>query len=317
MNYFPSAVLESPESPVIEQQLQRASSPPKDCSEKFQVKIEQTKDSEATMALVISIGPSREPVPLMRYEFYKSSSASKSEESDHELIIKSKTIQTKFSNLILDTCSLLQDSSRAYIEKLQMWLSYQSCSKSAQILKAFDRESDALKAKTIPVFISSLRCYTSWYNYGLIANIARQFCGTKGAALVTAYEAELKDYLQSLILHCPPLFPGHEDSSHSWSTDLLEIKVGGWEASTATLEDIALFKHTLCELCDLDHRFLVIREIDTTNFTMSWAVPKVAIGKLTKSIKVNSDALRRKCRVQSIKTADLDINFQEVSMLFS
>lgn len=318
LNYFPSAVPESPSnqsSQVVNGAFQSLSSASSHHDEKLSVKMDRNSKE---MAVIISIGPSREPVPLMRYEFYKSSNKSQgaiSEETRHELIIKSKQIQEKFSNLILDICSLLQDSSTAYIEKLQMWLSFQSCSKSVQSLQAFDTDSSTLKAETIPALISSLRCYTSWYNYSLIADIVKQFCANKGAALVSAYEAELKEYLQKLILHCPPLFPDHEfDVSHSQNVELVEVEVGGWEASTAVLEDLALFKHTLCQLCDLDPRFLVIREINTTNFKMLWAVPKPVVGMLTEAIKLNSDALYHKSNVQAVKTADLEIDFKEVSM---
>lgn len=308
LNFFPSAVPESPSSCDDFQSSKPENSPP--TSGTVGVKTEPKRE----MAVTLNIGPSREPVPLMRYEFHKSSIARKSKTS-HDLIIKSKQIQTKFSNLILDVCSLLQDSPSSHIEKLQMWLSFQSCSKSVQSLQAFHRDSDALKVKTIPAFISSLRCYTSWYNYGLIADIARQFCANKGAALVTSYEADLKDYFQTLILHCPPLFPDHRKLSHDQSqNELLEMKVGGWDASTAILEDLALFKNTLCQLCDLDPRFLVIKEINTTSFKMSWAIPKAATAMLKEATKLNSDTLYHENNVQAIKIGDLKMDFQEVSV---
>lgn len=62
-------------------------------------------ESKREMAVILSIGPSREPVPLMRYDG----------ETSHDLIIKSKHIQTNFSNLILNVCSLLADSPSTYI----------------------------------------------------------------------------------------------------------------------------------------------------------------------------------------------------------
>lgn len=276
-------------------------------------------ESKENVAVILTVGPSREPVPLMRYEFHKSSNAGRSTidgETSHDLIIKSKLIQTKFSNLVLDICSLLQDSPSTYIGKLQMWLSFQSCSKSVQSLQAFDNESDAFKVKAIPDFISSLRCYTSWYNYSLIADIAKHFCPNKGTVLVRAYETELKDYLQKLILHCPPVFPNHEEGFQTQS-ELLEMKVGGWEASTAVLEDLALFKHTLCQLCDLDPRFLVLREINVTSFKMTWAVPKSARGMLENVVRLKSDTLHHENNVQTIKMGDLEIDLTEVSSLLS
>jgi hypothetical protein len=299
LNYFPSAVPESPGSTVPFQ--------PEGTSGK-------SSAEEREMTIILNIGPSREPAPLMRYEFHKSSNARRDEGASHELIIKSKRIQAKFSNLILDVCTLLQDSPSAQVNKLQMWLSFQSCSKSVQSLQAFEGGSEATKAKTIPAFISSLHCYTSWYNYDLIADVARHFCPEKGATLVTAYEAELRDYMQRLIVHCPPLFPDYQEVSQS-QIEVLDVKIGGWDVSTAVLEDLALFKHTFCQLCDLDPRFLIIRELNATTFKMSWAVPKSATGMLEKVIKLKSDTLHHKNNIQTIKMGDLDIDFQEVGIM--
>lgn len=318
LNYFPSAVPDSPSNQPSQDLIDPLGSfeylkpvnvndPFSQFSEKVNDKME-AKSSDTKV--IISIGPSRQPAPLMRYEFYNS--LTRSEEINCELIKKSKLIQSKFSNLILDICSLLQESPTAYIEKLQLWLSFQSCSKSVEALQAVNSESNTFTAKTIPDFISSLHCYTSWYNYSLIADIARQFCPSKGCALVSAYEAELNDFFQMLILHCPPLFPDHHQYA-AQSVELVEVKVRGWKASTAVLEDIALFKNTLCQVCDLDPRFLVIREIDTTNFKMSWTVPKSATGILSTAIKMHSGALYHKSSINCIKIADLEIDFQEVS----
>ena len=235
-----------------------------------------TQNPGNEMALVITIGPSKEPAPLMRYEFHSLASKSMTnEQTNHELIMRSKSIQSKFSDLIFGICSLLQSSYAADIEKLRMWLSYQSCSQSAQSLQAFDSDSDALKAKSIPALILSLKCYTSWYNYGLIADIAKKFCGDKGSALVEAYEDELQLYLKTLIIHCPPLFPDHDNSTKALSCFEVDVE---WNPSTSFLEDIAIFKSTLCKLCNLDPRFLVITTINATDFRMSWAIPKAAAG---------------------------------------
>ena len=306
MNYFPSAV---PDSPVQIPNHQSGSflSP-----ESTDSPGRQSSSTTGEMAVVISIGPSREPLPLMRYEFFSSTGKGtpSKEGADYELIVKSKLIQSKFSNLVLGICSLLQGSSTAYLEKLQMWLSLQSCSQAAQALRAFGESSDVMRAKTIPTVISSLRCYMSWYNYGLVADIAKQFCGIKGDVLVREYEAELKEYFKMLILHCPPLFPDNSECT-TGAVDLLEVKVG-WEVSTAVLEDIAIFKHTLCQLCDLDPRFLVIRGISTTNFQMSWAFPSVA-----REIKLNSDTLYHKSKVHTLKMSDFQLDLRQVRLTWT
>ena len=313
LNYFPSAVLESPSteaSQVIESPALCSFQPPKSTKDSLSKEIGlqlKTKTSVTdNMTVVLSIGPSKEPVPLLRYEFYNSSSHEQI--IYDELIMRSKSIQTMFSDLVLNVCSILLESSEICIERLQLWLSFQNCTKSAQGLQAFDKESDAFKTKTIPAFISSLHCYSSWYNYHLIASIAEKFCGSKGSALMITYESELKKFFQSLILHCPPLFPDGEDFTHD--VNLLEVKIKGWQASTALLEDISLFKHALCKLCNLDHRFLVIRKIDANDFKMVWAVPRTAIDKIRKSIKQNSDF---KSDLRAIKIRDFEVDLQKVA----
>lgn len=313
LDYFPSAVpastpnliFNSIDNQLVSFQSENPSQNPPSQQFSTNVKTKGSGSNSKEMAVIISVGPSNEPTPLMRYHFYKDTS---SEETSYELVMKSKLIQSKFSNLILDICSLLQDSPTAYIEKLQMWLSFQSCSQSVQSLKAFDSDSSALKATSIPAFISSLRCYTSWYNYGLIADIAHHFCGDKGSAIVQAYKAELKDYLQMLIIHSPPLFPDHECTLQSLEN--FEMKVG-CVSSMALLQDIAIFKHTLCQLCELDPRFLVIRRINATsnNFQMSWAIPKAATRMVKEAIKSKSDSFSQ-IGVETIKIADSQIEFK-------
>ncbi len=224
-------------------------------------------------------------------------------EVNYDLLLQSRLIQSHFSDLVLNVCTILQDSPTAYIEKLQMWLSFQSFSRVKQSLKTFDSDSDAMKAKTIPVLITSLRSYSSWYNYHLIADIAKHFCGDKGRALVESYEAKVRDFLQRLLTHSPPLFPGSETPSKD--TDLFEMKIA-CDMSGTYLRDIAIFKNTLCELCEIDPRFLVIKEIDTSNSYVSWATPKAATDSIIKAIKLKLDDLSQE-NIQEIRLSESNI----------
>lgn len=323
LNYFPSAVPDSPSNqmppaPSANKPFAQPQ-PPKMCQNPLSQYSSHPSNADmkrgSEMAVIISIGPSRQPVPLMRYELLNSSIQSTDiKESSCELIMKSKLIQSKFSNLILEVCSLLQDSPTACVEKLQMWLSFQKCSQSVQSLQVLNGDSDALKAKSLPALISSLHCYSSWYNYGLIADIAKQFCGDKGSTLVKAYELELQAYLQRLIFHCPPLFPGFDQANKS-QLEPVEMKVG-WDPSTALLEDVAIFKHTLCQLCELDPRFLVIRRVSSSDFQMSFAIPKSAVRKVDEAIKFNPDAFFHK-NIHAIKITGSWIDLKVQLNLYS
>lgn len=305
LNFFPSAISESP----VHQALPTSNLKYLQCqSPTIWDNSQNSGVRETEMTVNLTIGPSKEPVPLMRCEFYNSCSVGKDasiEDTDLELIMKSKSIQTKFSNLIFDICSLLQ-SSAVPKDKLQMWLSYQSCSRSVESLRVFENDSDALTAESIPALISSLQCYTSWYNYDLIADIAKKFCAENGSKLIETYEAELKNYLNILILYCPPLFPNHENVTKT--LEPFEIKVG-WNSSSAVLEDIAIFKKKICHLCNLDPRFLVIKMVDVTNFQLTLAVPKAAIETLKRAnLSVyNSQKVNNFVKMTVLSTANMKL----------
>lgn len=298
-DYFPSAI---PESLAY-----RSAMSESDVSSKPALNpLSQIRKTEGSkMTVILSIGSSQEPVPMMKCE---SSDPRDVAHINCELIMESKRIQTKFSNFILDVCSLFQSHPPAYIKKLQLWLSFQSCSQSAKTLEVFDGNSDTLKAKTIPALVTSLQSYTSWYNYTLIADIAGKFGGSEGDALVKAYEADLREYLKRLVHHCPPF------SSTLQGTEELQVKVDR-DLSTTILSDIAIFKATLCKLCNLDPRFLVITKIDSTKFCMTWAFPKVAIQHVLEAAKSNSSALAHN-DIRSIRIADVDIMVSSMRLFF-
>lgn len=307
LNYFPSATLEQPSlyhrlQPVLNGSLtEKPQRPTQNCHD------------DKKMELVISIGPSRDPAPMVRCSLNGDKNVAS--EISQSLIIESKKIQCHFSNFVLEVCTLLQESTTAYIEKLQMWLSFQSCTRAVQSLKVFDSTSDALKARTIPSLISALKGYSSWYNYDLISDIARKFCGEKGSKLVDDYELFLRDYLQRLIIHCPPVFPDHEETTKD--SELLEVKVD-LEISSSALKDIAIFKHTLCQVCDLDPRFLIMRRINTTNnYQLCLSVPKAAMPFAMQGIKSQWNILlARNIKAVKISGQDLQNEVCIVCLLF-
>ena len=312
MNYFPSAVPESPLNGTTQSVFTESSisfhpsestlkSMSRNSLQQFtlqQEKISRSNSKEAT--LVISVGPSRDPAPLVRLECCDSINDGLS----CTLITESKQIQSQFSEFILAVCSLLQNYPAAHIDKLRMWLSFQSCSQAVQSLKAFDPNSDMANAKSIPTFISSLHKYTSWYNYDLIADIAKKFCGDKGSALVEKYEETLKNYLHKLILYCPPLHSEYNNLTQD--TEMLKLKITQ-EISSVYLKDITIFKHTLCKLCELDPRFLILRRIENSDFQMLWAFPRSAAESTIKAINSKSDASAWE-NIEAIQIGNSQIN---------
>ena len=257
--------------------------------------------------MVVSIGPSRDPGPTV--EFKSPLSKKLPTEVAESLVIESKNIQSSFSDFVLEVCSLLQESSSVYIEKLQMWLSFQNCTGAVQSLKAFDSSSEVLRARSIPSLISSLKSYSSWYNYDLIGDIAKKFCGSKGVRAVEKYESVLHEYMQKVIVHCPPPSPELEDESKCSEVLRMELDL---DFSATALKDLAIFKQTLCKVCDLDPRFLVLRRIDAVNYHLFWAVPKIAVSSAMRGLKSKWTSLEEK-NVKAVSMSGQEVHV-EVSL---
>lgn len=258
--------------------------------------------------VVLTIGASGDPAPTV--EFKSRFSRSIPSELAQKLIIESRNIQASFSNFVLEVCSLLEGSSSVYIEKLQMWLSFQNCTGVVRALKAFDSTSQVLCVSSIPSLISSLRNYSSWYNYDLIADIARKFCGINGERAVEAYESVLQEYMQRVIVHCPQPSLKHEGESDH--LELLRMEIDG-DFSSTTLQDLAIFKQILCRVCDLDPRFVILKKIDIANYQLVWAVPSVTASAAVGSLKTKWASLEEK-RVKCVSLCGQDVSGEQVSM---
>lgn len=184
-----------------------------------------------------------------------------------------------------------------------MWLSFQSCSQAAQALRALSDCSDVANEG---------KNYSSCYFEFALLHVLVQLRVVSKVKYSLGNTKQNSKSISKDSFNIVLLFPDNSDCQNTTgAVELLEVKVG-WEASTAVLEDIAIFKHTLCQLCALEPRFLVIRGISTTNFQMSWAFPSIAREKICRAIKLNSDTLYHQSKVHSLKMADFQLDLRQV-----
>jgi len=318
MNYFPSATLLHSTSLYTDTSHDSThhNSPGEDTHALEQVcpasslngVVSSSRSSKIEM--VLSIGPSGDHAPSV--ELKSGFSRGVSSDQVQRLVLESREIQSSFSNLALEVCSLLESSPSVYLEKLQMWLSFQNCTGLVRALKAFDSSNQVFEARSVPSLMAALKGYSSWYNYELIADIARKFCGSDGAKMVEAYESKLREYMRRLVPHCPQPFPElleEEEQEVGEDVEILEMDVDT-DFFTTSFRDLTIFKQTLCKVCDLDSRFVVLRKVHTSSYRLVWAVPRVAAGSATvDSLRDKWPSLQEK-KVKSVSLCGQDVNGQ-------
>lgn len=225
---------------------------------------------------------SNEPVQLMKYEYLISPHQSYRDLSDIActLVRESKMVRNNFADFVLRVCDMLEKS-QVPVEKVRLSLQYLGCYEhqlGAQC-QIFDGTSAISTANSINNLLSALHECSSWFNYSLVAYIAKHFGGDEGERLVEAYESQLKSYFKRLIFQCPPF---SSDESHiPGGFEALEVIVDR-DFRTCSLQDVAIFKFTLSTLLGLRPSVFILRAIDEIQLDgartrMSWSIPACTI----------------------------------------
>ena len=261
--------------------------------------------SNRNMSVVISVGPSKEPVPLVKYHYLDPSQLESSMELNSDLIGESKAIQKGFAEFVLQICSLLEKSPGADVERVRLSLSYQNCETQPPI-EIYASSSAVTKAKTIPGLLTALSRQASWFNYELISHMAKEFCGERGQKLVESYEQQLRSFFRKLVLHCPPFVNGDQKMLEGFET--MEMKVS-WNLQACMLQDVAIFKGTVCRLLGLNTRFLVLKSIGDQQFQLSWAIPSAAVRHVFNQASLKPEAFAKE-NVDSVQVADNFVDFK-------
>lgn len=319
--FFPSAVPESPFTSTVTMQFGASASThdptqgqlnPLSWHSHFSKELQRPEQTSCNtynpnMSVVISIGPSKEPVPLVRY---KSLDESCKTEPNSDLILESKAIQKGFADFVLQVCNLLETSPGIDIEKVRLSLSYRNCD-TDPALEIFSASSAVVQAKHIPGLLTALSRCTSWFNYELISNMAKEFCGEEGQRLVDGYEQLLKRFFQKLVFHCPPFANGDQKTLEGFET--IEMKVD-WNLQACVLQDVAIFKGTMCSLLELNPRFLLLKSVGEKEFQLSWAIPSVAVHRVLNNVSRKTEAFKKE-KVDSVKVAENFVDFKVCDLL--
>ena len=225
---------------------------------------------------------SNEPVQLMRYEYLKSPHQSYRDLNNLvcSLVRESKAVRSNFAGFVLRVCDLLENS-KVPVEKVRLSLQYLGCFKHQPNARCqiFDGTSAISRADSITNLLGALHECSSWFNYNLVAYIAKSFGGAEGERLVEAYESQLRTYFKRLVIHCPP--PSSDESHIPGGFEALEVIVDR-DFRTCSLQDVAIFKSTLSTLLGLKPSVFILRAIDEVQLDgvrtkMMWSIPDCAI----------------------------------------
>ena len=325
MAYFPSAVPESP--PVVKPTTASgtaaagttlATNPqhPLECScSNDKPNTEHCCTTEAK-GVTLSFGSANERAPLLNLQLMRHSGQNGFDVDRYSSLVReSKAILQTFADFILEVSELLEKECSSKFDKIRLSLLYLQSHNTvdqAQLNPChfFSSSSEVAQSKTIPELLAGLCQCSSWFNYDTIAYVAKRFGGIEGIKLVEGYELALTDYLQKLVIHCPPFLasPVLPDDF-----ELLDTKVD-WDIQGCILQDIAIFKNTLCRVLKLDPAALVLRCVDSERCMLSWAIPNATIKHTISYARSNGEALAKE-NVQAVRVGakTLDISAKKVN----
>lgn len=182
-------------------------------------------------------GASNEPVQLLDYNHFQKSSGA-SEKVRVQLARESTRMLEHFASFCVQVGDILQGKG-VTTDQVRTLLQYRLGSKNI----GDESMKYVSEAKTIHSLLCAAEPFSSWFNYDLIAFLAKQLGGEEGSAVVDGYESKLKQYLERLVFKSPPFSsiksipPGFEE---------LQVKLD-WNFEQVTIQDITIFKSKLCE----------------------------------------------------------------------
>ena len=223
---------------------------------------------------------SKEPVPLMKYEYLNPSRHNwkEVEKLRCTLVKESKAIRRQFTDFILNVCELLESIPTATVEKVKLSLQYMGYSKNPPNRRRhhsiFGSKSSVARATSFAGLLSALHEYASWFNYDLISYIAERFGGEDGKKLVQLYESQLRKYFQRLVFQCPPFSANEQKLPRGFEE--LEVKVD-WDFRTCSIQDVVIFKNTLSSLLDIEPSSFILKTVEEGCVQLTWAIPASVI----------------------------------------
>ena len=237
-------------------------------------------------------GASNEPLPLMNYKYLDSSGK---EKLRVKLASESRKMLENFTTFVVDVCSLLQSKS-ASSDQVQLALQYRLGSIDDVIRRRIDEASEVDEAKRIPLLLRIAEPFTSWYNYDLIAYLAKHFGGKDGEALVSKYEDQIQSYFKKLVFECPP-FSSIQKVPNGFDECVVKVH---WNYQECTIQDLTILKEKLSSFLEHDPNLLILKTIDEGCILFSWIVPATAVPAFQQNLLLEKSNLAKE-RIVSFK----------------
>ena len=257
----------------------------------------------------INKGASNEPVQLLRYEYIPSKD---SEKLRVKLAQESIEILENFAAFTVNVGDLLVSKS-VTPDRVSTLLRYRIGSKNV------DEETRKImrESKTIHSLICAVEPFSSWFNYDLIALVAKKLGNEEGERIVELYESQLQKYFQRLVFECPPF------SSIKTTPDDFEqmsVKVD-WDYKECTVQDITIFKSKLCKFLKReDPSLFILNSVEEGCVILTWLFPSAITTDVICEVQAccsqlaNEDVLFVRVGTKTI-TCNAQVSLITISML--
>ena len=211
----------------------------------------------------VNPGASNEPVSLMSYKLLKEKGSS-SDKLRVQLAVESRRILEHFASFCIRVGDVLQ-AKGVTTDRLRTLLQYRLGSKNIGELSM----KHINEARTIHNLLCVAEPFASWFNYDLIAFLAKELGEEEGSAIVADYESKFQQYLQKLVFECPPF-----SSIKSIPSGFEELTVKlDWNFEHISIQDITIFKAKLCKfLGHSDPSVFILKSVEEGCVLLTWLV---------------------------------------------
>ena len=230
----------------------------------------------------INQGASNEPVPFLNYKLLKEKKGL-SEALRVKLAVESRRMLEHFTSFCICVGDLLQ-SKGVTTDRVRALLQYRLGSKN---IGDFSMKQ-VTEARTIHNLLCAAEPFVSWFNYDLIAFLAKELGDREGMMVVADYEAKFQQYLQRLVFESPPFSAIKSIPS---GFEELAVKLE-WNFEEIIIQDITIFKGKLCEfLGHSDPSLFILKSVEEGCVVLTWLFPSSIVETALADISKNEVAL--------------------------
>ena len=199
------------------------------------------------------------------------------------LAIESKRILEYFTSFCIGVGDILQ-ARGVTTDRVQALLQYRLGSKNIgeQSMK------QVTEAKTIHNLLCAAEPFVSWFNYDLIAFLAKELGKEEGAVVVADYESKFQRYLTRLIFESPP-FSSIESIPDGFEELVVKLD---WDFGQVSIQDITIFKAKLCECFDhSDPSVFILKSVEEGCVLLTLLIPASVLDVIAAGMDNSMEAL--------------------------